>query len=691
MQARSSVGCLAVRGRAIILVVTMLAASCGDDSSMDPVDGAVPPVDGAGPDAGPGDYAVRGSALGVLVPVDLELRAGGDAEPLSVTRDGAFAFATRLAAGTSYTVSLVDPGTPCTLGNEAGVIAGADITVELTCAGASLASLLVSGVAPVVTLVPGTTDYVVDVPLSNPAVTLTATVAVPGDTLTIAGSPVPSGTPSAEIALDSSDNFVDIVVENALGWQRTYRFNLRRASQLAQYAYAKASNAGAEDRFGFSVAVSGDTLVVGARLEDSAAQGVDGDPRDDLFHQESGAVYVFRRAGTTWQQEAYLKASNTGANDEFGETVAISGDTLVVGARHEDSAAQGVGGDQADDSASDSGAVYVFRRTGTTWQQEAYLKASNTDAGDQFGSSVALSGDTLAVGALSEDSAARGVGNGQDDDSASGSGAVYVFRRTGTTWQQEAYLKASNTDAADFFGARVALSGDTLAVGATAEDGAGGDEDDNTASASGAVYVFRRTGTTWQQEAYLKASNVDTGDLFGASVALSGDTLAVGAYLEDSAARGVNGDAADNGATASGAVYVFRRTGATWQQEAYVKASNTAADDQLGVSVGLAGDTLAVGAFSEDSAAQGVDGNQDDDSVTSSGAVYVLRRKGTIWEHTAYLKASNTGADDTFSTVALSGDTLAVGASLEDSASTGVGGAQADESSANAGAVYVFH
>jgi hypothetical protein len=174
-----------------------------------------------------------------------------------------------------------------------------------------------------------------------------------------------------------------------------------------------------------------------------------------------------------------------------------------------------VGGNQADDSAPDSGAVYVFRRTDTTWQQEDYLKASNTGAGDNFGWSVALSGDTLAVGARDEDSAAQGMGGNQADDSASDSGAVYVFRRTVTIWQQEGYLKASNTDADDHFGSSVALSGDTLAVGAVGED------------LSGAVYVFRRTCTEWLQEVYFRAHNY-----LGISLALSGDTLAAGALFE---------------------------------------------------------------------------------------------------------------------------------------------------------------
>jgi hypothetical protein len=294
----------------------------------------------------------------------------------------------------------------------------------------------------------------------------------------------------------------------------------------------KASNTGADDHFGTSVALAGDALAVGASGEASAATGVDGD-QDDNEDPKSGAVYVFRRTGTTWQQEAYLKASNTDLNDSFGISVAFAGDTLAVGANGEASAATGVNGNQGDNSIPGSGAVYVFRHTGTAWEQEAYLKASNTGAdvyGDNFGVSVGLAGDILAVGAHGEASAATGVNGNQDDNSAPGSGAVYVFRRSGSTWEQEAYLKASNAEAGDFFGLRLALSGDVLAVGADSEasaaTGVNGDQTDNSATSRGAVYVFRRNGTIWQQEAYVKASR--GGASFGHSMALSDDTLAVG-------------------------------------------------------------------------------------------------------------------------------------------------------------------
>jgi hypothetical protein len=646
--------------------------------------------------SGPEDFTVSGIASGVLGPVALELYFHGGSKRILLMQEGPFAFEIRLEDGASYGVELVDPSVPCVLRNNIGVIEGANTAIELTCTGPSLASVVVSGIdPPVITLMPGTTEYAVDLPVLQQSVTFAATVATPGDTLVIAGTVVASGEPGAPIPLGLGNTPVDIVIENRVGWQRTYRVTLRRAVLPAQVAYGKASNIDAGDEFGASVALSGDTLAVGAHHEDSAATGIDGNQSDDTA-SGSGAVYVFRRAGTAWQQEAYLKASNTGVGDEFGYSVALSGDTLAVGARYEASATTGTGGDQADDRAAESGAVYVFRRIGAIWQQEAYLKASNTGAGDEFGTSVALAGDTLAVGAWLEASTATGPDGDQANDSAAESGAVYVFRRIGAIWQQEAYLKASNTGVGDTFGSSVALSSDTLAVGAPGEDsaatGIAGDQTSNSASASGAVYVFRFTGTNWQQETYIKASNTEPNDAFGVKVAVSGDTLAVGALREDSAAIRIDGNQADNSAADSGGVYVFRRTGAGWQQEAYLKASNTGAGDRFGRSVAVSGDTLVVGAEGEASAAKGTNGNQSDDSAPESGAAYVFRRTGTSWRQDAYVKASNTDATDWFGVgLALSSDTLAVGAWGEASAATGVNGDQASNTAPQSGAVYIFH
>ena len=395
----------------------------------------------------------------------------------------------------------------------------------------------------------------------------------------------------------------------------------RNGTAWNQQARLKASNAGAGDNFGIGVALSGDgaTLAVGADQEEG-----------------SGAVYVFTRTGSAWSQQAHLKASNAGAGDQFGWTLALSDDgvTLAVGAYREDSSAIGINGDQDNNTAADSGAVYVFVRDGGIWNQQAYVKASNTDANDWFGWSVALAdgGNTLAVGAIGESSNAVGIQGAEDNNIALGSGAVYVFIRTGTDWSQQAYVKASNTGIGDLFGRSLALNldGITLAVGAAGEDsgsaGINGDQTNNSVTDSGAAYIFVRDGGTWSQQAYVKASNPGIENLFGHRLALShdGNTLAVGAVREDSGAIGIEGDQFDGSAPDSGAVYVFARNLDTWSQQAYLKAANTGAGDLFGSSVALAGDgkTLAVGAPGEDGSATGI-GGASDESAPDSGAVYL--------------------------------------------------------------------
>ena len=471
---------------------------------------------------------------------------------------------------------------------------------------------------------------------------------------------------------------------------------------VTQQAYLKASNTDGDDVFGATVAVDGDTVVVGAQGEDSSAAGVDGDETDNSA-DFAGAAYVFTRDWSgTWSQQAYLKAFNTDARDFFGGSVGIDGDTVVVGAPGEASSATGVDGDETDNSEPLAGAAYVFTRDGNgTWSQHAYLKASNTDIEDLFGTTVAVDGDTVVVGTRSEDSSATGVDGDETDNSANLAGAAYVFTRDGSgTWSQQAYLKASNTDAFDQFGIfSVGVDGDTVVVGAVGEassaTGVDGDQSDNSVDSAGAAYVFTRDGSgTWSQQAYLKASNADARDQFGISVAVDGDTVVVGAPREDSSATGVDGDETDNSANLAGAAYVFTRDGSgTWSQQAYLKASNTDAFDQFGIfSVGVDGDTVVVGAVGEASSATGVDGDQSDNSVDSAGAAYVFTRDGSgTWSQQAYLKASNADARDQFGiSVAVDGDTVVVGAPREDSSATGVDGNQADNSSFQAGAAYVF-
>jgi len=486
---------------------------------------------------------------------------------------------------------------------------------------------------------------------------------------------------------------------------------LRAIDSVAATVYMKASNTEAKDQFGFSVSLSGDgqTLAVGAKFEDSSVVGVNGDQLDNRL-SNSGAVYLFTLGASGWNQQAYLKASNTGWNDYFGSALSLSSDgqTLAVGAYGEDSGSTGIDGSQTDTNRkSNSGSVYLFSRDASGWSQKVYLKASNTRAGDYFGYSLSLSGDgqSLAVGAYREDGRSVGVnGNQTDPNRAHDSGAVYLFSRGASGWSQQAYLKASNTQSNNRFGYSLSLSedGQTLAVGADGEGsstvGIDGNQLDNTAQSAGAVYLFTLSASGWRQQSYLKASNTDIYDRFGYSLSLSGDgqTLAVGAYGEDSIVVGVNGgNQTDNSAASSGAVYLFSRGVGGWNQQAYLKASNTEANDRFGWSVNLSsnGQILVVGADRERSRALGMNGDQTDNTVAYSGAVYLFARDASGWSQNAYIKASNTGGKDYFGyALGLSNDgqTLAVGAYGEDSNATGVNGDQADNTALNAGAVYLY-
>jgi hypothetical protein len=408
-----------------------------------------------------------------------------------------------------------------------------------------------------------------------------------------------------------------------------------------------------------------------------------------------GAAYVFVRNGNVWAQQAFLQPTNADDNNQFGFSVAISGDTVVVGYPYENSDATGVNGTGNPFGAGSSGAAYVYVRNGTNWNQQAYLKASNTRAFAQLGYSVAVSGDTVVVGANQEPSNATGVNSNQNNTTASDAGAAYVFVRNGTNWSQQAYLKASNTAANQNFGWSVGVSDDTILVGAYQENssatGVNGDGSNNNATHAGAAYVFVRSGTNWSQQAYLKASNTDANDQFGYSVAVSGDTALVGAIGEASSAIGVNGDQTDNSASDAGAAYVFARNGTNWAQQAYFKPSNTEASFEFGFSVALSGDSAIVGAPSESSNATGVSGDGSNASSLSSGAAYLFVRRGTNWSQPTYLKASNTDPDDRFGcSVAVSGNTFVAGALWEDSNTTGINGNQSDNSARDSGAAYVL-
>jgi hypothetical protein len=446
---------------------------------------------------------------------------------------------------------------------------------------------------------------------------------------------------------------------------------------LDTIGYFKASNTDPGDSFGGSaypygpfggIALSGDglTLAVGAPLERSAASGVSGDESDNSV-EYSGAVYVFRKSPLGWRQQAYIKGSGT-AYEWFGNAVALSdngntlaigsgesgfriyhymtdqwneqsvnianarcqigegilgvsvalsldGSTLVAGNPFDANYRLGVGGFTEPippplyEESPMSGAVCVYRLVGDTWQDDVYIKPSDTREGALFGSAIALNDDgtLLAVGAPES------------------GGGVYLFRFEGETWFEEVKLSGSDTQLNDLFGAAVALSADSdvLAVGSPHHPGKNHDDEER----EGAVFVFRYEDDEWNEQSMIKPVHLSPSERFGTSVALatSGNRLAVGAPGDDSSSVGVDGDMLDNLAIGAGAVYVYRQASNSWLIEHYVKACNAQAADAFGRSVSLTPDgmTLAIGAVEEDSSATGVGGDREDNTAEESGAAYI--------------------------------------------------------------------
>ena len=364
-----------------------------------------------------------------------------------------------------------------------------------------------------------------------------------------------------------------------------------------------ASDAAAGDEFGVSVAVSGETAVIGAHKDDSLR----------------GSAYVFVRAASgSWTRQGKLIASDAAAEDYFGLSVAVSGDIAVVGAYGDDDA-----GDQ-------SGSAYVFVRSGSVWSQQAKLTASDAAAGDYFGTSVAVSGETALIGA-----------NG-DDEVGQRSGAAYVFVQSEGIWSQQAKLTASDATALDRFGYSVAVSGNTAIIGA--------DEDCDAGDKSGSAYVFTRDGTgSWTQQAKLNASDAAAYDHFGSSVAVSGYTTVIGAPSGD---RGC------------GTAYVFTRDpSGSWTQQAKLTASDAAVERWFGCSVTASGDLALIGAATWWNLAP--------------GSAYVFTRDTSgLWKEQTKLIAWHEGLGNSFGySVAVSGEIAVVGAHGDHSPATRAGSA----------------
>ncbi len=397
-------------------------------------------------------------------------------------------------------------------------------------------------------------------------------------------------------------------IEDALG--------LEAYAPAIQDAKLTPSDGASADKFGVSVALSGDTALVGALGDE-----------DNGF--ASGSAYLFERdqgGADNWGQVKKITASDGAANDLFGNSVALSGDTALVGAYHDN------------DNGSHSGSAYIFERDqggAGNWGEVKKITASDGALDDSFGYFVALSGDTALVGAEG------------DDDNGSHSGSAYIFERGqggAGNWGEVKKITASDAAANDFFGWSVALSGDTALVGAWGDSDSG--------SNSGSAYFFKRDqggAGNWGQAKKITASDAASGDWFGYSVALSGDTALVGAYVDDDAGN------------ASGSAYIFDRNqggAGNWGEVKKITASDGAAYDYFGWFVALSGDTALVGAYG------------DDDNGSDSGSAYIFDRDqgGTDnWGEVSKLTALDGAADDYFSNAAaLDGDTALVGAKYDD-------------------------
>ncbi len=343
--------------------------------------------------------------------------------------------------------------------------------------------------------------------------------------------------------------------DNGEGSGSAYAFRFD-GSQWTEKTKLTSSTGSEWDEFGIAVAISGNTIVVGA-------------PFDNTGAVQAGAAYIFRFNGAQWVEEAKLLASVPHPLAYFGSSVAISGDTAVIGSYNNDQ------------TASSAGAAYVFRFDGTHWIHETRLSASDGEMNDYFGWSVAISGDTAVIGAKF------------DQDNGWESGSVYVYRFNGSQWIEEAKLVASDGAANDEFGVAVAISGNIAVIGAWLDGDLG--------NWSGSAYVFEFGGSTWTQEAKLIPSDGGYGDWFGASVAISGDVVLVGAFFDDF-----------NALFDSGSAYLFRYDGMVWAEEAKLLASDGALNDHFARSVAISGTTAFLGA------------SDDDDNGLGSGSVYVF-------------------------------------------------------------------
>jgi trimeric autotransporter adhesin len=682
------------------------------------------------------------NGISILEPLSGEFSSGVSPESISLNFSG-----TPLAAGTTTFTYDINERTGCTFtvpinSSASGAISATTCVGVLS--GTYQAQLVMNPatntkIISVTVATAGTftitTNTVNGVTFSSGPVVLAA--GVQGVTLRATGTPQNAGTFNYSYSVENTTatppTFAScsFAVTYALpsGLPNYQSLNCATPSTNLAFDYLKASNTGANDALGRTIiknfdasadtstrsnldmSSAGTTLVAGTRVEDGSVGGFNGGNDNALTN--SGAIYIYERPNlsTAWSAPGILKPNNSylGASDYFGNSTAISGDgnTIVAGAWAED----GNGGINQDPlhvpngALNDSGAAYVFIRNGGTWDQQAYLKATTKEITDHFGNAVDISnnGNVIVVGAYRENGTGTGV-NPTDNQAGTNQGAAYVFRRTGTVWVQEAYLKNIQvSDTSDAFGQAVTISGDgnTIAVAAYLEDGSGNTINpthNNGATNSGAVYVYLYNGTTWVSQATIKPSNTSANSLFGTAVSLSqdGNKLLVSSRTEDGNGVGVNPPITATGAADSGSAYLFTRSGSTWSQNTYFKATNPSVGDNFGHDAKISddGNHIIVGAVLEDSnvVTSTCTNAADNASSSDSGAAYVYSLSGGTWVANARLKADITGAVDRAGesvTINANGTSAAMAAPLEDGSGTGRDPVN-NNSAADSGAIYVY-
>lgn len=424
-------------------------------------------------------------------------------------------------------------------------------------------------------------------------------------------------------------NLADVAADGVTyqGAGAVYIFE-RTNGQWEEKAILTASNPGEEDSFGSSLDLEGDEIIIGAINESSANQDT---PEDDSL-EGSGAVYVFTRdAQGQWSQSQYIKSPRPSYDSDFGINVRRSGDYLAVSAPFEAYNADGtsitgpISNDASLYSSVYAGSAYIYKKETTGWTllQTLSVPAEDFSAEDKgwndfFGTALDLEGTRLVV-------TAPNSGAGLTEEDFPGRG--YIYELENDLWVRKSIIEPSNGAISDDFGNSAVLDGDTIIIGAPYESSTPGNPDSNDRTESGAAYVFVKDGEGWTQQAILKASNASdnaqfTNDIAG-GISLDGDIAVIGARLEEGSGTGVNPDFGNGGVLESGAAYIFKRTGTTWTQLAYLKSPYPGEDDRFGHDVLLDGTTLIISAYREASAGKGINQNgQLDNSARNTGAVF---------------------------------------------------------------------